>query len=77
AEFDQGISDESTRQEVLERYIANEVNRITSDELLRKAVARPSTQQTQWYRSFNGDARAARQALQEGQLRVTGLRGTS
>ena len=74
---DKTVTDESTREDVLERYIANEIARITSEELLRQAVARPSTQQTEWYRSFNGDTRAAVQELQRGQLGVNSLRGTS
>ena len=66
-----------TREEQLERFMANEIASITSEEMLRQAIARPATQRTQWYQSFNGNTRAAREALQEGQLRVSPVRGTS
>jgi len=74
-----GLPDEmdAARSEQLARYMQNQINRLKSEEILRKAIERPGLRGTRFFQSMGSDARKAHQALREELLVVRPIRGTS
>ncbi len=51
--------------------------RICSEEVLQETLARPEVKATRWFNRFEGDLRLARETLQEEDLTVSPIRGTT
>ena len=58
-------------------YIANEINYIQSDEIVREALGKPEVQNSQWFAKFNNDVRAASLEMQKDMLSANPVRGTT
>ena len=65
------------RNSGVDSYIANEINYITSDEIVREAIGKPEVQDSRWFATFNNDVRAASLEMQKEMLRASPSRGTT
>ena len=70
-------SDPGDRNSDIGSYIANEINYIKSDEIVREALGKPEVQNSRWFAEFNNDVRAASLAMQQDMLDANPVRGTT
>jgi len=70
-----GSASASRASEEIEMFIAAEIQRIKSDEILSRVLQRDEVRATSWFKQFNGDLESAVLNLQENTIRASSIRG--
>ncbi len=63
--------------DIMNAQMQNEVMSIKSQGVLQEAIVRPAVQDTKWFAQFDGDLRMARETLEQDNLSVSPVTGTT